>query len=42
VTDIEGRPFHPDDRSILASNGRVHAEMQQLAADVAERAAATK
>jgi myo-inositol-1(or 4)-monophosphatase len=38
VTDIEGRPYHPGDRSILASNGRVHDEMQQVAALIAERA----
>jgi len=42
VTDIDGRPFRPGDHSILASNGRVHAEMQRLAAEIAERAAATK
>jgi myo-inositol-1(or 4)-monophosphatase len=38
VTDIEGRPYHPGDRSILASNGHVHDEMQQVAAHIAERA----
>ncbi len=41
VTDIEGRPYRPGDRTILASNGRVHAEMQQVAADIAERVAAS-
>ena len=42
VTDIEGRPYRPGDRSILASNGRVHDEMQQLAAHISERASAAK
>jgi len=42
VTDMEGRPYRPGDRSILASNGRVHNEMQQLAAQITERSAATK
>ncbi len=42
VTDIEGRPYRPGDPSILASNGRVHDDMQQLAAHIAERAPATK
>jgi myo-inositol-1(or 4)-monophosphatase len=39
VTDLEGRPYRPGDRSILATNARIHAEMQAVAADVAERAA---
>jgi myo-inositol-1(or 4)-monophosphatase len=38
VTDFGGRPYHPGDYEILASNGRIHAEMQQLAADIAEQA----
>jgi myo-inositol-1(or 4)-monophosphatase len=38
VTDFSGRPYHPGDYEILASNGRIHSEMQQLAADIAERA----
>jgi myo-inositol-1(or 4)-monophosphatase len=38
VTDFSGRPYHPGDPEILASNGRIHSEMQQLAADIAERA----
>ena len=42
VTDLEGRPFRPGDKTILASNGRVHEEMKQVAADIAERAAAVK
>lgn len=39
VTDLEGRPYHPGDRSILATNGLIQAEMQRVAADVAERTA---
>lgn len=42
VTDLEGRPFRPGDKTILASNGRVHEEMKQVAAGIAERAAAMK
>jgi len=37
VTDLEGRPYRPGDRSILASNGKIHVEMQELAGQVAER-----
>jgi myo-inositol-1(or 4)-monophosphatase len=39
VSDLSGRPYRPGDREILASNGRVHAEMQKVAADILERAA---
>ena len=39
VSDFSGLPYHPGDPEILASNGRIHLEMQQLAADIAERAA---
>jgi myo-inositol-1(or 4)-monophosphatase len=35
VTDFAGRPYHPGDPELLASNGRIHAEMQQLAAEIA-------
>jgi myo-inositol-1(or 4)-monophosphatase len=42
VTDIDGRPYRPGDRSVLASNGCVHDEMQQLAAHIVERAAVSK
>ena len=38
VTDLAGRPYHPGDPEILASNALIHTEMQQLAADIAERA----
>jgi myo-inositol-1(or 4)-monophosphatase len=34
VSDLEGRPYRLGGRSILASNGHIHAEMQQLAAEV--------
>ena len=37
VTDLSGRLYHPGDRDILASNGLIHAEMQQIAAQIAER-----
>ena len=37
VTDFAGRPYHPGGPEILASNGLIHTEMQQLAADIAER-----
>ncbi|HUO34644.1 MAG TPA: inositol monophosphatase family protein [Candidatus Acidoferrum sp.] len=39
VTDMAGKPFHPGDREILATNGRIHPEMQTVAADIAERSA---
>lgn len=40
VTDIAGRPYRvglrpPNEESILASNARIHAEMQRLAAEIA-------
>ncbi|HXZ13312.1 MAG TPA: inositol monophosphatase family protein [Candidatus Sulfotelmatobacter sp.] len=37
VSDLAGRPYHPGDADILASNGRIHAEVQQVAADIAAR-----
>src|SRR5580704_14753559 len=27
VTDLRGRPYHPGDREMIASNGRIHSEM---------------
>jgi len=42
VTDFAGRPYHPGGPEILASNGRIHTEMQQLAADIAERSRAAQ
>jgi myo-inositol-1(or 4)-monophosphatase len=40
VSDLEGRPYRPGDKTILASNGKVHEEMKQVAAGIAERVAA--
>lgn len=37
VTDFAGNPYHPGDKVLLASNGRIHAEMQQLASEVTAR-----
>jgi myo-inositol-1(or 4)-monophosphatase len=37
VSDFAGQLYHPGDRELLASNGRIHAEMQQVAADIAAR-----
>ena len=37
VTDFAGRPYRLGAREVLASNGKIHAEMQQVAADVAAR-----
>jgi myo-inositol-1(or 4)-monophosphatase len=37
VTDFAGRPYHPGDPEVLVTNGRIHSEMQQVAADVAAR-----
>jgi len=39
VTDFAGRPYHPGGPELLASNRRIHAEMQRVAADIAERSA---
>jgi myo-inositol-1(or 4)-monophosphatase len=39
VTDLEGQAYQLGGRSILATNGRVQAEMQQVAASIAERTA---
>src|SRR5580704_14756020 len=38
VSDFAGRPYRPGDPALLVSNGRIHAEMQKVAADVAESA----
>jgi myo-inositol-1(or 4)-monophosphatase len=37
VTRLNGQPYRPGDPDILASNAFVHAEMQGVAADIAER-----
>src|ERR1700674_964713 len=39
VTCFDGQPYQLGDRELMASNGRVHTEMKQIAADVAERSA---
>jgi myo-inositol-1(or 4)-monophosphatase len=35
VTDFSGRPYRLGDPQLVASNGRIHGEMQQLAAEIA-------
>lgn len=37
VTDFSGRPYRPGDAELLASNGRIHGEMEQVAAEIAAR-----
>ena len=37
VTRFDGQPYQLGDRELLASNGHVHAEMQSVASDIAER-----
>ncbi len=37
VTQFDGQPYRLGDRELLASNGRVHEEMKEVAAGVAER-----
>ena len=39
VTDLSGKPYHPGDREMLASNGKIHSEMQAVAADIGEQMA---
>jgi myo-inositol-1(or 4)-monophosphatase len=39
VTTFDGQPYRLGDRELLASNTRVHQEMKQVAASIAERAA---
>jgi myo-inositol-1(or 4)-monophosphatase len=39
VTQFDGRPYNLGDREMLASNGKVHEEMKEVAASVAEREA---
>ena len=36
VTQFDGQPYRLGDRELLASNGKVHAEMQSVAASIAE------
>jgi myo-inositol-1(or 4)-monophosphatase len=40
VTQFDGQPYRLGDRELLASNGKVHAEMQSVAASIAENAGA--
>jgi myo-inositol-1(or 4)-monophosphatase len=39
VTDLAGRPYRPGDNEMLATNGRIHAEMQRVAAEIARGSA---
>jgi myo-inositol-1(or 4)-monophosphatase len=39
VTRFDGQPYRLGDRELLASNSRVHSEMKEVAASIAERAA---
>ena len=40
ISDFSGRPYRLGGPEVLASNGRIHTEMQHVATDIAERAAA--
>ena len=37
VTNFSGQPYRPGDYETLASNGRIHAEMRQVASDIQEQ-----
>jgi myo-inositol-1(or 4)-monophosphatase len=37
VTQFDGQPYRLSDRELLASNGRVHEEMKEVAASIAEK-----
>jgi myo-inositol-1(or 4)-monophosphatase len=37
VTDLSGQRYQPGDREMLASNGRIHDEMQRVTAEIAQR-----
>ena len=39
VTDLSGRPYRPGDAEMLATNGRIHSEMQHVTAEIAHRVA---
>src|SRR3984885_2787083 len=41
VTRFDGQPYRLGDRELLASNGRVHEEMKEVGASIAERTAST-
>jgi myo-inositol-1(or 4)-monophosphatase len=38
VTDLSGGPYHPGGPDLLVTNGHIHAEMQQMMAEIATRA----
>jgi myo-inositol-1(or 4)-monophosphatase len=42
VTDLEGREYRPGGPHILATNGLIHNEMRDFAAEIAQKAAAMK
>ena len=35
ATDFDGRPYQPGGVQLLASNGRIHDEMQRMASEIA-------
>jgi myo-inositol-1(or 4)-monophosphatase len=37
VTDFSGQPYRPGDYETVASNGRIHAELRQVGADIQRR-----
>jgi myo-inositol-1(or 4)-monophosphatase len=39
VTDFSGQTYRPGDYEMLASNGRIHAELRQIGADIQQRIA---
>ena len=39
VTNLAGEPYRPGDAEMLATNGRIHNEMQQVTAEIARRTA---
>ncbi len=39
VSDLAGQPYRPGGFDMLASNGRIHGEMREIAAGIAERTA---
>ena len=41
ITDLDGNPYKLGGKSILASNGLIHREMEQLAAEISKRSAAS-
>ena len=41
VTRFDGQPYRLGDRELLASNSRVHEEMKEVAAGIAQRAASS-